>query len=198
MLHTIQSALATEAMERATLLVNHVLASEPAAAQRLGGHVGRCLSLQVNGWPGWLPPLPRLVFRITPAALVEWCGPQANAQPQEQSQAQPQAQSQTQATEPIDLQISVDASNPAKALMQALAGERPRVDVAGDAAFATDVNWLFDNLRWDIEDDLAQLVGPVPAHEMARLGRAVAGGLRDALNTVGAMAARGRRGEQTV
>ena len=186
MLHTIQSALATEAMERATLLVNHVLASEPAAARRLGGHVGRCLSLQVNGWPAWLPPLPRLVFRITPAALVEWCGPPASAP------------SQVQAPEPIDLQISVDAANPAKALMQALAGERPRVDVAGDAAFATDVNWLFDNLRWDIEDDLAKLVGPAPAHEMARLGRAVAGGLRDALNSVGTMAARRRRGEQTV
>ncbi len=178
MFHTIQSALAHEGMERATLLVNHVLASEPAAAQRLRAHVGQRLRLQVNGWPGWLPPLPDLTFRITPAALVEWCGPAAEGQ----------------LSEPVDLQIGIDASNPAKALMQALAGERPRVDVAGDAAFATDVNWLFDNLRWDIEDDLATIVGPAPAHEMARLGRGLAGGLREALNTLGAMAGRGRRG----
>jgi ubiquinone biosynthesis accessory factor UbiJ len=178
MFHTIQSTLANEALGRATLLVNHVLASEPVAGQRLRAHVGRSVRLQVNGWPAWLPPLPALAFRITPAALVEWCGEQA--------------------PEPVDLQISVDASNPAKTLMQTLAGERLRVDVAGDAAFATDVNWLFDNLRWDIEDDLSKIVGPVPAREMARLGRAVAAGLRDAVNTVGAMAARGRRGGQSV
>ena len=173
MFHTIQSALANEALERATLLVNHVLASEPVASQRLSAHVGRSVRLQVNGWPAWLPPLPALAFRITPAALVEWCGEPLPEQ--------------------VDLQIAVDASNPAKAMMQALTGERPRVDVAGDAAFATDVNWLFDNLRWDIEDDLAKVVGPAPAREMARLGRSIATGLRDAAGTVGAVAARARR-----
>ncbi len=178
MFHTIQSALATAALERATLLVNHVLASEPVAAQRLRPHVGRWVRLQFDGWPALLPPLPSLAFRITPAALVEWCGEQAPEQ--------------------VDLQISLDATNPALAVMQALAGERPRVTVSGDAAFATDVNWLFDTLRWDIEDDLAKIVGPAPAHEMARLGRAIATGLRDAVNTAGAMAARGRRDGQTV
>ena len=178
MFHTIQSALAAQTLERATLLVNHVLASEPVAGQRLRGHVGRCVRLQLNGWPAWLPALPALAFRITPAALVEWCGEQAPEQ--------------------VDLQISLDAANPALALMQALSGERPRVEVAGDAAFATDVNWLFDNLRWDIEDDLAKIIGPAPAREMARVGRAAAQGLREAVNTVGAMAARGRRSGQAV
>ena len=174
MFHAIQTALADEGMARVVLLVNHVLVSEPAAAQRLRAHVGRRLRLQPGGWPGWLPPLPDLTFRVSPAALVEWCGEPGD--------------------EPVDLQISVDASNPAKALMQALAGERPRVDVAGDAAFATDVNWLFDHLRWDIEDDLAKIVGPAPAHELARLARGAATGLRDAVTGVGAMAARLRRG----
>lgn len=178
MFHTIQSAFAAEGLARATLLVNHVLASEPVAGQRLQAHMGRRVRLQFNGWPVWLPPLPALTFRITPAALVEWCG----EQPPEQ----------------VDLQISLDAANPAQALMQALAGERPRVDVAGDAAFAADVNWLFDNLRWDIEDDLANIVGPAAARELARLGRVVATGLRGAVNTVGALAARGRGAGQPV
>ena len=177
MFHTIQSALAHEGMERATLLVNHVLASEPVAAQRLRAHVGKRLRLQVNGWPAWLPALPELTFRITPAALVEWCGERP-----------------AEAPEPVELQIGVDASNPAKALMQALAGERPHVEVAGDAAFATDVNWLFDHLRWDIEDDLAKIVGPAPAREMARLGRGLAGGLREAVDSLGKLAARVRPG----
>jgi ubiquinone biosynthesis protein UbiJ len=174
MFHAIQSALTREGMARAVLLVNHVLASEPAAAQRLRAHVGRRLRLQLNGWPGWLPPLPDLTFRVTPAALVEWTGEPGDA--------------------PADLQIELDASNPAKALLQALAGERPHVEVAGDAAFATDVNWLFDHLRWDIEDDLAKIVGPAPAREMARLGGVIATGLRDAVNGVGSLAQRIRRG----
>ena len=190
MFHAIESALATQALEHATLWLNHVLACEPAATQRLRPHVGRCVRLHLNGWPAWLPPLPDLAFRITPAALVEWCG--------EQSPTQSSTQAPEQTPVQADLRISLDAANPALALMQALSGERPRVDVAGDAAFAADVNWLFENLRWDIEDDLAKIVGPAAAREMARLGRAVATGLRDAVNTVGAMAARRRGAGQSV
>jgi ubiquinone biosynthesis accessory factor UbiJ len=174
MFHSMRSALAVQVLERATLLANHVLASEPAAAQRLRPHVGRSLRLQFANWPNWLPPLPPLAFRVTPAALLEWCGEDAPAQ--------------------VDLQIGLVADNPVRAALQALAGERPRVDVSGDAAFAADVNWLFDNLRWDVEDDLAKLVGPAPAHEMARLARAMASGLRDAVGAVGTMAARARGG----
>ena len=165
-------------MTRAVLLVNHVLVSEPAAVARLRAHTGRSLRLEVQGWPAWLPPLPELSFRITPAALVEWHGA-----PGDPSGGGAEAV-------PADLQIRLDASNPAKALMQALAGERPRVEVAGDAAFAADVNWLFDHLRWDVEDDLAKIVGAAPAHEIMRIGGMLGAGLRDAVNGVGALAAR--------
>ncbi len=163
-------------MQRATLLINHVLASEPVAAQRLRAHTGRSILLQFEGWPGLLPPLPVMAFRITPAALLEWCGPDAP----------PDA----------DLRVSIDASNPALAFVQALGGKRPRVDVAGDAALATDVNWLFANLRWDIQDDLARLVGDMPARELARLGAVIAEGLRAATGTLASLAqrARGERG----
>jgi ubiquinone biosynthesis protein UbiJ len=183
MFHTIQTALADEALERVVLLLNHVLAGEPAAAQRLRAHVGRSVRVQLVGWPALLPALPEAVFRITPAALLEWCG----SLPHDRMQDKP--------SEPVDLHIGVDASNPAKALLQAVAGVRPRIDVAGDAAFAADVNWLFDNLRWDIEDDLAALVGPAPARELVRLGSTVAAGLRDAVDAAAAVAARARRGQ---
>ena len=170
MLHTFQTLVGTAIAERATLLINHVLASEPAAARRLRPHAGRCIQWTITAWPRPLPPRPALAFRVTPAALVEWCG----------------ADMPTDA----DLSVSVDASNPAMTLAKALVGERAPLEIAGDAAFATDVNWLFDNLRWDVQDDLARIVGPVPAREVARLAGSVAVGLREAVRTMGKLVAR--------
>jgi ubiquinone biosynthesis protein UbiJ len=158
-------------MERATLLVNHVLAAEPVAAERLRPHAGRSILLQFEGWPGLLPSLPVLAFRITPAALGEWCGSDA-------------------APADADLRVAIDASNPALALVQALGGKRPQVDVAGDAAFAADVSWLLAHLRWDVQDDLARLIGQVPAHELARLTSMVAEGLRAAVGRLAGLAGR--------
>lgn len=158
------SALQAALAERLALLLNHVLAAEPAAAERLRAHGGRSLQLQFDGWPALLPPLPELAFRVTPAGLLEWCGTEALAGP--------------------DLLLRLDASNPALAMAQWAAGERPRVDVQGDAQFAADLSWLMDNLRWDVQDDLARLVGEAPAHEIARVGRLLAGGLRETLRTL--------------
>ncbi len=174
MFHSLNSLLGSAAIERVTLLVNHVLAAEPLAAERLRVHAGRCMQLHFDGWPGLLPALPATAFRVTPAGLIEWCGDETPAEP--------------------DLRVTVDASNPALAMAQALAGTRPKVDVAGDAAFATDLNWLFDNLRWDVQDDLARIVGQAPAREIARVGAGVAAGLREAVRTLTGLATRGRDG----
>ena len=62
--------------------------------------------------------------------------------------------------------------------LASLAGERPAVSVQGEAQFAADIQWLADNLRWDIEADLARIVGPLPARQLASLGAAIAAGLR--------------------
>jgi ubiquinone biosynthesis protein UbiJ len=172
MFHALQTLAATAVMERATLLVNHVLASEPVAQARLREHAGRCLQLQFEGWPTLLPPLPNTAFRITPAGLVEWCGAEVPVGP--------------------DLRVSIDASNPALLMVRSLVGERPHIEVAGDAVFATDVNWLFDNLRWDVQDDLARIVGEGPAREITRLGRAIAAAVRESARTLGGLAARAR------
>jgi ubiquinone biosynthesis protein UbiJ len=164
MFQSVQALVQGAVLERATLLVNHVLAAEPVAMTRLQRHSGSALQIGFKGWPSFLPALPVVAFRISPAGLVEWLGP----------------------TPPTtsDLRIELDVANPAAALAQALTGERPAVEIAGDAEFASDVNWLIDNLRWDIEDDLARFIGAAPAREMSRLARAVAGGLRTAERTV--------------
>jgi ubiquinone biosynthesis accessory factor UbiJ len=174
MLHSLHSALGSAAIERLTLVVNHVLAAESVATQRLRAHAGRSIRLHFEGWPVLLPPLPATTFRVTPAGLIEWCGDEAVAEP--------------------DLRVDIDASNPALAMAQALSGARPKVEVAGDAAFASDLNWLFDNLRWDVQDDLARVVGAAPARELARLGAGIAAGVREAVRTLGGLVARGRDG----
>lgn len=167
----LQSAVQSAVMERATLLANHVLSSEPIAMERLRRHSGRTLQVGFAGWPSLLPRLPVLAFRVTPAGLMEWLGDEHPGEP--------------------ELRIEVEASNPALALMQAFGGPRPNVHVAGSADFATDVDWLIDNLRWDVQDDLARFVGVGPAEQVGRLARAAAAGVREAVRTVGALAGRG-------
>ena len=170
MFHSLNSLLGRAAVERMTLLVNHVLGSEPVALQRMRPHAGRSIQLHFQGWPALLPPPPTTTFRVTKAGLLEWCDAEVPIEP--------------------DLRVDIDASNPALAMFQTLAGERPKVVVAGDAAFATDLNWLIDNLRWDVQDDLARLVGQGPARELARIASAVADGLREAARALGGMVAR--------
>jgi ubiquinone biosynthesis protein UbiJ len=170
MFHSLNSLLGTAAIERLTLFVNHLLASEPVATDRLRAHAGRCMQLHFEGWPTPLPPLPTTAFRVTPAGLIEWCGTELPTEP--------------------DLRVSIDASNPALAMAQALAGTRPTVEIAGDAAFATDLNWLFDNLRWDVQDDLAGVVGAAPAREITRIAGGIAAGLREAVRTLSSLVAR--------
>jgi ubiquinone biosynthesis protein UbiJ len=64
-------------------------------------------------------------------------------------------------------------------VLAALSGDaRPQVQVEGDAALAGDVQWLVANLRWDIEADLADVIGPMAAHELMRVGRGAAAVLR--------------------
>ena len=167
----LQSAVQGAVMERATLLVNHVISSEPIATERLRRHSGRTLQIGFAGWPLILPRLPVLAFRVSAAGLVEWLGDERPEEP--------------------ELRIEVDAPNPALAVMQAFSGIRPKVRVTGSADFAADVDWLIDNLRWDVQDDLARFVGAGPADQLGRLARAAAAGVREAVRTVGALVGRG-------
>jgi ubiquinone biosynthesis accessory factor UbiJ len=171
-LGNLTTLLAPPVLERLTLVLNHVLRAEPAAVQRLVPHAGRAISVQLGGWPALLPPPPVLAWRITPAGLVEWCGLPAAGE------AAPAA----------DLRITVDASNPAALAARALAGERPSVQVDGDAALAADIGWLLQNLRWDVAADLERFFGPVVAHQVHQAGRALARGLRAALDASGPLA----------
>jgi ubiquinone biosynthesis accessory factor UbiJ len=174
MLDALSNLLAAPVLERLTLVLNHVLGAEPTATERLRPHAGRGLTLQLTGWPSLLPAPPVLAWRVTPAGLMEWGG-------------MPGASGAAGTTPPpADLRVTVDASNPAALFARALAGDRPTVQVEGDAAFAADIGWLLQNLRWDVAADLERLFGPVVAHQLHQMGRALARGLRGALDAFAA------------
>ncbi|MFO1328388.1 MAG: hypothetical protein U1F56_13590 [Rubrivivax sp.] len=167
MLHTLPQMLAPAVMERVTLLLNHVLAAEPVATQRLLPHAGKSVQVEAQGWPAWLPPLPALAWRVTPAGLLEWCGPSAESTP--------------------ELRLTVDARQPPRLLAAWLAGERPDVSIGGDAQLAGDVDWLMQNLRWDLAADLERLFPPPLALALQQGGSALARGLRGALQGLQAL-----------
>lgn len=77
-----------------------------------------------------------------------------------------------------DLLLTVSDDSPFGLMRGALRGETPAVRVEGDADFAGVVNWLIDHVRWDVEEDLARVLGDAPAHALARAARGAADALR--------------------
>ncbi len=165
MLHALNTLLAPAVMDRLTLVINHVLSSESVATDRLKVHAGKSVELLPEGWPSLLPPPPVLAFRISPAGLLEWDGPERRGA--------------------ADLALRIDTSNPVGMVSRALAGEMPAVDIDGDALLAGDVNWLLQNLRWDVGADLERMFGPLAGPQLHRLGSALAGALRAAVQGAG-------------
>jgi ubiquinone biosynthesis accessory factor UbiJ len=88
--------------------------------------------------------------------------------------------------------VRVDASNPMLLMARAMAGDKPSVEIDGDAQLAADVNWLLQNLRWDVAADLDRLFGPTVAYPLHRLGSALARGLRAALQSASGLTERMR------
>jgi ubiquinone biosynthesis protein UbiJ len=75
-------------------------------------------------------------------------------------------------------------------MARALGGTPPAVQIEGDAQLAGDVNWLLQNLRWDVAADLERLFGPGVAHQIHQAGSALATALRGALKAVAALGER--------
>ena len=159
MLEALKTLAERSVMERVVLLVNHVISAEPIAMERLKAHAARTICIEFEGWPALLPPIEAIGFRITPPGLVEWIDEPGSVTP--------------------DLRVGIEVGNPVLVLARFAIGERPPISVDGNAAFAGDVNWLIDNLRWDIQEDLSRIVGDGPAIELGRFGGAVSKALRE-------------------
>jgi ubiquinone biosynthesis protein UbiJ len=137
-----------EIQRRQLLLVNHVLMQEPEAQSRLSRQAGRIVEAR---WRMF-----EMRLRITPAGLLDLAPPDA----------------------PPDLTLTLAEGSPWQFAQAAFRGDKPPVRIDGDVQLAADINWLVEHVRWDLEEDLAKLVGDAPAHAMAGAVRRMVGALR--------------------
>ena len=72
-----------------------------------------------------------------------------------------------------DVEIVLPADAPLLAL-QGMERVMQSAHVAGNAEFATELAYVLKNLRWDVEEDLAQVVGDVAAHRIVAGATAIA------------------------
>lgn len=135
--------LVHEMQQRLVLLLNHVLMQEPSAMARLLAQRGRIARVQ---WRQYF-----MALQITPAGLF-------NLAPE---------------GVPVDLQIEVSEPSPLALAQAALRGDKPTIRIQGDVQLAADIQWLADHVRWDIEEDLARILGDAPAHIVAATARRV-------------------------
>ena len=141
--------LESEIKQRVLLFLNHVLMQESSALDRLRRQQGR----QVQ----WRWRDLDLRVTITPAGLLE----------------------RGDSTATPDLVLILNETSPVEIARTVLQGQRPALRIEGDVQLAADINWLVDHVRWDPEEDLARLIGDVPAHRLASAGRRTAEALRD-------------------
>lgn len=145
--------LQAELRRRVLLVLNHLLAAEPQAVERLARQQGRTVRVNVPVLP---PAFQVQSVRITPAGLLD-----------------------EQALEaPADLTITLEDRSPLNVAGTLARGEKPSLRIEGDVQLAADIQWLVDHVRWDAESDLARLIGDEPAHMLGQGARQLFGALR--------------------
>ena len=140
--------LVHEAQQRMVLFLNHVLMQEREAMDRLVRQRGRIARVQWRAYS--------LALVITPAGLF-------NLAPE---------------TATPDLRLEVSETSPLTLVQGALRGDKPAVRIEGDVQLAAEINWLVDHVRWDLEEDVARVIGDVPAHTLGQVVRKAAQALR--------------------
>ena len=124
--------------------LNHLLAQQPWAAERLKAFAGQCAEFRC-------PPFPDLRFAILESGLVE--------------------EAPSEAASALIVKLAPSALPLVLARDEAALKE---IEIEGSAELASAVQHLFRHLAWDIEEDLSRLFPDVVAHRMAEGGRAFA------------------------
>jgi ubiquinone biosynthesis protein UbiJ len=130
--------------------LNHLLAQQPWAAERLSTFAGQSVQFRCR-------PFPDLRIRILEGGLLD----------------------QAKAGDAGNLIVTLKpAALPL--LLARDETVLKQVEIEGSADLASTVQYLFRHLVWDAEEDLSSLLGDVVAHRLASEGRAFAAWQRDA------------------
>lgn len=139
----------------ALAVLNHLLARESWATDRLRPFAGRRIQLR-------LPPLPDLALTVAESGLL----------------------ARAAGDGPPDLTITLKPG--------AIPGLVTRDDrlmreaeITGDTDLAAALQFIFRNLRWDVEEDLSRLVGDAAAHRAVSAGRSFVAWQQDAARRLG-------------
>jgi ubiquinone biosynthesis protein UbiJ len=62
-----------------------------------------------------------------------------------------------------------------------------QLKISGDAHLATEVAKILQNIRWDVADDLSQLVGDIPAAKMVDFGHQAASSVKETTTNLAEM-----------
>ena len=128
--------------------INHVLNGEDWAVQRLRAFAGQSLRLELGRL--------EVPLQIGDSGLLV---------------AQSASDSSVALQPTVTITLPADA--PARLLVDA-ASLGGRVRVSGSAELAESLNFIFKNLRWDAEHDLARVVGDIAARRLVDGGRQLA------------------------
>ena len=140
--------LVHEVQHRVVLFINHVLMQERDAMDRLARQRGRVACVQWRAFS--------MELQVTPAGLLD-LAPRGSVP---------------------DLRLEVSDTSPLSLARGALRGDKPAIRIEGDVQFAGDIHWLVDNVRWDVEEDLARVIGDAPARAVASTASRAAAALR--------------------
>ncbi len=138
--------------------LNHLLDAEPWARERLAPFAGETLEMRA-------PPLPRLRFRVTADGRLTTNSISAGL-----------------SVEPA-LTITIGPGTLAAAARSEDHLLRS-IEVAGNARLASEVMFLARHLRWEVEEDVAKLVGDAVAHRLVGLARGLAARHADAARRI--------------
>jgi ubiquinone biosynthesis protein UbiJ len=181
--------------------VNHLLAREEWAREQLRAYAGKTVRLEsppfsiglqvddqglLRAWPMSSDPAAHSDESRDPQGQPDQRGQPAPAsafQPAPQSPAFQSASQSTgqlpssHASAPVteatyDVTIRASASAASAFLQGGQAAAMKHVKIDGDAEFASTIARLAEHLRWEPEEDLAQLIGDAPAHQLAEHARA--------------------------
>ena len=130
--------------------LNHLLAQQPWAAERLRPFAGQSVEFRC-------PPFPDLRLRILDSGLID--------------------RAHEEAASALVVKLKPGALPFLLARDEAALKE---VKIEGSADLASTVQYLFRHLVWDIEEDLSRFFGDVLAHRLVSQGKAFADWQREA------------------